>query len=326
MAELVGEGLRAGALGFSTSRTPLHKAVDGELVPGTFATDDELLAIARSIAEVGHGVFQTATHHPEVPDSFSWMAPLPGSPANRSCSTSTSLDYAPDLWREDLRLLEQAQADGLNILAQVSGRPVGILESWSATVNPFMLCPTWGLIGQLPEHERLEELARPDVRAALTTEVPAVWSDFIASITRSWDKLYPFSGEADYEPDPAATCAGSPQHGVEPAEVAYDQLMSENGRGLSTTRSSTTRTTTSITCGSSISTPHPHGSRRRVPTAARSPTAACRPSCCSSGPATVPGDQMPIEWLVHARPVRPPRCTDSATVACWPPACGPTST
>ena len=73
MATLVGEGLRAGALGFSTSRTPLHKAVDGELVPGTFATDDELLAIARSIAEVGHGVFQTATHHPEVPDSFSWM-------------------------------------------------------------------------------------------------------------------------------------------------------------------------------------------------------------------------------------------------------------
>ena len=61
-----------------------------------------------------------------------------------------------------------------------------------------MLCPTWGVIGQLPEHERLEELARPDVRAARTTEVPAGWSDFIASITRSWDKLYPYSGEADY--------------------------------------------------------------------------------------------------------------------------------
>lgn len=233
MAELVGEGLRAGALGFSTSRTPLHKAVDGELVPGTFATDDELLAIARSIAEVGHGVFQTATHHPEVPDSFSWMravARITGQPVVFNLNQP---DYAPDLWREDLRLLEQAQADGLNILAQVSGRPVGILESWSATVNPFMLCPTWGLIGQLPEHERLEELARPDVRAALTTEVPAVWSDFIASITRSWDKLYPFSGEADYEPDPAATCAGlAAARGVEPAEVAYDQMMSENGRGL----------------------------------------------------------------------------------------------
>ncbi|MEZ5245827.1 MAG: amidohydrolase family protein [Acidimicrobiales bacterium] len=233
MAELVQEALEVGALGFSTSRTPLHKSVDGELVPGTFATHEELLAIAEAVRRAGHGVFQTATHHADVPESFEWMRAVAKVTAQPVIFNLNQPDYAPDLWREDLRLLDEAQADGLNVLAQVSGRPVGILESWSATVNPFMLCPTWGLIGRLPEEERLAHLRRDDVRTALTTEVPAVWSDFITSVTRTWDKLYPFAGEADYEPDPASTCAALAAHDSRtPAEIAYDHLMTQNGRGL----------------------------------------------------------------------------------------------
>jgi N-acyl-D-amino-acid deacylase len=233
MATLVQEALEVGALGFSTSRTPLHKSVDGELVPGTYATTDELMAIADAIRAAGHGVFQAAIHHADVPDSFDWLRAVADATREPVIFNLNQPDYAPDLWREDLRLLEGAQDDGLNVLAQVSGRPVGILESWSATVNPFMLCPTWGLIGQLPEAERLVHLRRDDVRAALTTEVPDVWSDFIASITRTWDKLYPFAGEADYEPDPSAACGPlATAQGRNPAEVAYDHLMTEEGRGL----------------------------------------------------------------------------------------------
>jgi len=233
MAALTREALECGALGFSTSRTPLHKAVDGELVPGTFATSRELVAIANAIRAAGHGVFQAAIHHPEVPGSISWLRDVAAVTNQPVVFNLNQPDYAPDLWREDLQLLDDAQADGLNVLAQVSGRPVGILQSWSATVNPFMLTPTWGLIAGLTEQERLEHLRRSDVRDAMIRETPAVWSDFIASITRTWDKLYPFAGEADYEPAPAATCAAiGDREGREPAEVAYDHLMTENGRGL----------------------------------------------------------------------------------------------
>jgi N-acyl-D-aspartate/D-glutamate deacylase len=233
MAALVREALDAGALGFSTSRTPLHKSVDGELVPGTHATIDELMAIAGGIRAAGHGVFQAALHHADVPDSFDWLRAVAGTTGGSVIFNLNQPDYAPDLWREDLRLLEEAQADGLDVLAQVSGRPVGILESWSATVNPFMLCPTWGLIGQLPEAERLVHLRRDDVRRALTTEAPAVWSDFMTSVTRTWDKLYPFAGEADYEPDPSTTCAArATADSRSPAEVAYDHLMTDDGHGL----------------------------------------------------------------------------------------------
>jgi N-acyl-D-aspartate/D-glutamate deacylase len=233
MATLVRDALDAGALGFSTSRTPLHKSIDGELVPGTHASEAELMAIAEGIRAAGHGVFQAALHHADVPDSFGWLRAVAQTTAQPVIFNLNQPDYAPDLWREDLRLLEAAQADGLDVLAQVSGRPVGILESWSATVNPFMLCPTWGLIGGLPEPERLAHLRRDDVRTALTTEAPAVWSDFMTSVTRTWDKLYPFAGEADYEPDPSAACAALAHTDPRsPAEVAYDHLMTDNGRGL----------------------------------------------------------------------------------------------
>lgn len=62
MSAIVEEGVRAGALGFSTSRTVLHKSVDGELVPGTTATPEELIAIGkamgRATAAGGHAVFE----------------------------------------------------------------------------------------------------------------------------------------------------------------------------------------------------------------------------------------------------------------------------
>ncbi|MFM7224072.1 MAG: amidohydrolase family protein, partial [Actinomycetota bacterium] len=60
MAAIVREGITAGALGFSTSRTIAHMAIDGELVPGTFAAEDELLGIGRVLGELGTGVFELA--------------------------------------------------------------------------------------------------------------------------------------------------------------------------------------------------------------------------------------------------------------------------
>ena len=128
MADLVEDALRAGALGFSTSRTPLHRSKDGELVPGTDAAPDELLAIGDALARAGHGVFQFAPDHARVPiHEWPWMADL----ARRSGRTvSVNLnqpDQDPEVWRQVLRQLEHAHANGLDIVAQVAGRSIGIL-------------------------------------------------------------------------------------------------------------------------------------------------------------------------------------------------------
>jgi len=60
MAALVRGGLAAGALGVSTSRTIVHRAITGEPVPGTFAAEDELFGIGRALGELGRGVFEVA--------------------------------------------------------------------------------------------------------------------------------------------------------------------------------------------------------------------------------------------------------------------------
>ena len=109
-------------------------------VPGTNAELDEVLGIAEGMAAAGHGVFECALHHPEVPESFTWLrevAALTGRPAVFNFNIS---DLVPESWREVLELLEQADADGVEVYGQIAGRPVGVLMSWEGTLNPFVGC------------------------------------------------------------------------------------------------------------------------------------------------------------------------------------------
>ncbi|RMH79015.1 MAG: D-aminoacylase [Actinomyces sp.] len=233
MAAHARRALEAGALGVSTSRTPLHRSIDGELVPGTTADASELLALAGAIAAAGHGVFQCAIHHPEVPASFAWLRQVAAVTGGPVVFNLNQPDVAPDLWRTDLALCEEAARDGLRVLAQVAGRPVGILQCWEATVHPFVACPTWREITRLPEAERRARLADPDVRRRLVTEEPDPVSRFQHFVTRTWEKLWVFDDEADYEPDPADSLAArAAREGRSPAELAYDHLCAHEGRGL----------------------------------------------------------------------------------------------
>jgi len=127
MSLLVEQALRAGAVGFSTSRTPLHRSKDGELVPGTNADTTELFGIADAIRRVGHGVFQFAPEHAKVPiEEWPWMHQI----AERTGATvSVNLsqpDDGPEIWRNVLALLSEAQRDGLPLVAQVAGRTIGV--------------------------------------------------------------------------------------------------------------------------------------------------------------------------------------------------------
>jgi N-acyl-D-aspartate/D-glutamate deacylase len=233
MARLTTEALRAGALGFSTSRTPLHKDNAGNLVPGTFAPTDELFAIAEAIADAGHGVFQCALHHPDVPESADWLrqvAKITGQPVIFNLNQP---DEHPDLWREELDILEAAQAEGLDLLAQVAGRPVGILECWDGTANPFVPRPAAWELAELSRNDRLAALKRPETRQALCDSEPIELSRFETFVTSGWHKMYPFDGETDYEPEQSQSVAAIAERtGRRPVEIAYDQLMADDGNGL----------------------------------------------------------------------------------------------
>ncbi len=233
MAALTEEALTAGALGFSTSRTPLHTSVDGDLVPGTSADVSEILGIAEGMAAAGHGVFEAAVHIPDVPDSFDWLrgvASITGKPVVFNFNMND--DY-PELWQEVLSLCESAHADGLQVHGQVAGRPVGILQCWDGTINPFAGRPGWEAIADLPRDERLARLRDPAVKRQILAEEHPDPSRFVHFLLNTWTKMWRFEGDTDYEPDPSLSLgAEASRSGVSPAELAYDHLCSDEGRGL----------------------------------------------------------------------------------------------
>ena len=173
MSAHVEAALRAGALGFSTSRTPLHRSKDGELVPGTHADARELLGIGDAIRRVGHGVFQFAPEHAYLPiKEWPWMrelAALTGQPVSVNLNQP---DQASEVWRDVLRLLDEAHADGLPIYAQVAGRTIGILYCLHGSVHPLLFHPAYAEVAHLPMPERLVALADPERRRRIVHDVP----------------------------------------------------------------------------------------------------------------------------------------------------------
>ena len=144
MSKLTEEALRAGALGFSTSRTPLHRSKSGELVPGTSAAPDELYGIADAMKRVGHGIFQFSPEHTRVPvEEWPWMQEL----ARRSGATVSvnvnQLDDGSEVWRKTLALLTTAHETGEKIVAQTAGRSIGILMCLEGSVHPLLAHPAY---------------------------------------------------------------------------------------------------------------------------------------------------------------------------------------
>ncbi len=233
MRSLVHEALKAGALGFSTSRTPLHKSVHGDLVPGTSADPTEIITISEAIRDAGHGVFQCALHHPDVPQQLDWMRQIASRTGGYVSFNFNISDVAPDLWQQLLGDLRAAHDNGERIVGQVAGRPVGILQCWDGTVNPFLGRPTFEALRDLPKEERRARLADPVVKAKILSETPRDASPLMQFLCSSFNKMWPFLEEADYEPAAEnSIAAAAARAGVDPAELAYDHLNTDKGQGL----------------------------------------------------------------------------------------------
>ncbi|MCB0976204.1 MAG: amidohydrolase family protein [Acidimicrobiales bacterium] len=236
MASLVAEALRAGALGFSTSRTPLHKSKHGELVPGTDADATELLAIAGALADVGHGVFQFAPDHARVPvDEWPWMLELARRTGRTVSVNLNQPDSDPEVWRKVLSLLDEAAAEGLSMVAQVAGRSIGILYTLRGSIHPLLFHPAYAEVGDLPITERIAALNEPERRRRLLEEVPEDDGGlFRRAVIEKLDRMWLVEGaDIDYEPPPETSVAAlAAQRGVPPMALLVDQLTSADGHGM----------------------------------------------------------------------------------------------
>jgi N-acyl-D-aspartate/D-glutamate deacylase len=138
----VREAVEHAALGFSSSRTLVHIAIDGEPVPGTFAAEDELRAFARVLGELGRGIFEVAPagvvgEDLSAPEKeMAWMRRVS---ADTGCPITFLLaqhNSDPRAWRRMLALCDEAASDGARVYPQVFGRPTNILFSFRS-VHPF---------------------------------------------------------------------------------------------------------------------------------------------------------------------------------------------
>ncbi|GGE16393.1 amidohydrolase [Polymorphobacter glacialis] len=237
MSAIVEEGLRAGALGFSTSRTVLHKSIDGVLVPGTTATKEELIGIGRAAGRVGHGVFEMASDLKREWDEFGWMGALSketGMPVTFAMLQSIAKELP---WEEQMSETAKWNADGANIVAQIALRGTGILMAWRGTVHPFKFRPSWAAIDALSWAEQWARISDPAWKELLLAEENVFpQSDVLPllhAVALGFSAQYGMNDGFDYEPTQAQSIeALAAAAGKSSAEYVYDLLSSADGTGF----------------------------------------------------------------------------------------------
>jgi len=238
MSKLAEEGIRAGAFGFTTSRTYSHKTLTGELVPGHFAEEAELFGIGRGLGAAGAGAFGMNSDFADEEREFAWITTLSKETGRPVWFLLTDRPTDPARWQRIMTGVHKARANGGNVTAQVAGRPVGAILGHETSLNPFTFRPSYRALAKLPAVERWARLRDPEMRARILAEAPseaelAKQGQFIRFVATRWEGMFAMGMPLDYEPTPdksIAAIAARTNH--TPDEVAYDYLTEGPDRFL----------------------------------------------------------------------------------------------
>ncbi|MFE0749095.1 amidohydrolase family protein [Gordonia sp. NPDC058843] len=238
MSKLVRDAVEAGALGFSSSRTIAHRAMDGEPVPGTFAAEDELFALGRAMAAGGQAVFELAPQGAAGEDivapkkELEWMRRL-GAEIDRPLSFALiQVDADPGLWREQLDISAAAHESGSRLHPQIAARPFGMLLGFPGH-HAFTHRPTYRrLKAQCTREELASRLAEPAVRAAILAEddLPIdpnkLFDGMFALAQHCTDRLFHLGNPPNYEPTEEDSVAGiARRRGEDVLATMYDLML-----------------------------------------------------------------------------------------------------
>jgi N-acyl-D-amino-acid deacylase len=243
MAALVREALDAGAIGFATSRTEIHRTAAGENIGTLTASDVELLAIAEAMRDAGSGVvqlisdlYQTAddAHANAELDLLARFVRTSGRPLS---FTMQQAYHSPDRWRHQMAWVDSMVAEGHDVKAQVAPRPIGVLIGLTATANPFLFCASYDEVSKLPLDERLVALRDPERRRRIVAEhgelIAGLPDGLFRQIMGGFDVLFRMTDPVDYELHRDRSIAAEARSaGVEPVELVYDLLLERDGNQL----------------------------------------------------------------------------------------------
>jgi len=233
MANLTEEAIRAGALGFTTSRTYVHRTSTGEQVPGTFAAPEELLGIARGMGKAGGGAFGMISDFEDEDADMSWMRRIVETSGRPLWYLLTRWDHEGDKWKRMLAHTASANADGLDIRAQVASRPIGMLMGLQCSLHPFVANKGFRALGKLPPAQLARRMRDPDVRAGILAEQLTPKSGLMRTVINDFHKMFPMRSPMNYEPDFAASVAGlADASGEDARAMAYDMVSADDGGAI----------------------------------------------------------------------------------------------
>jgi N-acyl-D-aspartate/D-glutamate deacylase len=232
MCELVREGVKAGALGFSSSRTFLHRDKHGVHVPGTFAGSDEMLALGLAMKGLGHRVFEMVSDYLGEENEWTWVKQF----ARETGLPVTLVNTSPMAKGQTIfDIAEEAEREGMDIRPQAAGRPTGILHGLQSSFHAFVRHPTYAKeIAHLPHDEKIAKMKDSAVRAKILGEKSEMGRTIMAASPEEllW-MVFPLGEVPNYEPDREDSVAGlAKAQGKDPFEMMYDLLVGEDGKEL----------------------------------------------------------------------------------------------
>ena len=231
MAKLVADGIRAGALGFSTSRTINHRTVAGAFTPTLGAAELELMDIAQAVNKIGSGWLQVISDFDNPREEMDLLQRLAKTSGRPMTITVLQRNDRPELWRDTMADIAKANLDGSKIVGQVLTRPTGVMLGFQISLNPFMACDAWREIEDLSHKEKVKFLKDPAFKKRLLTEPQG--EHLMRTRVMEWDRIFPLGDPPEYEPLPETSIAfQSNKLGVTPEELAYDMLMESNATAI----------------------------------------------------------------------------------------------
>ena len=232
MRRLTEEAIRAGALGFTSSRTLNHRSSKGEPTPTLQAEHDELVGMANALHTIGYGVMEMISDFEDLDTEFELLKSMVGS-AGRPMSISLAQGISDHGWRKILNKIEHANDAGYKMRGQVAPRPIGILLGLTTTLSPFTTRPSFTEVAHLPLDERVLAMADPGRKARILAEPTGKGFGTMFRLMDEGRKIWLMTDPPNYEPNPEDSLnAQAIARGLDPWSYVYDILLQNNGRSL----------------------------------------------------------------------------------------------
>ncbi|MFT7125634.1 MAG: N-acyl-D-amino-acid deacylase, partial [Candidatus Azotimanducaceae bacterium] len=232
MAALVREGVEAGALGFSSSKTLLHKDVKGDYMPGTFSGNEEMLALGLGMKGLTNSVFELVSDHLGDDEEWAWVTEF----QKQTGLTVTLIATTAPAYENGkmYKLAEQARREGREIRPQAAGRPTGVLHGLQSSFHAFVGHPSYqSELAGLAHDALVSKMLDPIIKAKILAEESMIKSGPMQDLGQLMNQVFPLGDNPNYEPDAEASIAGIARtSGMDPMEVMYDLLAANDGKEL----------------------------------------------------------------------------------------------